>query len=170
MAYLGTIATIASIAGTGLTAYGAYAQGQAQKKASEYNADLAQRQAGRIREDAQTNAARRREDHGRALARLRAQYGAQGLAMDGAPLDMYGHQAGKFELEIADMYAAAERRAAAMESNAALSSWEGQQQAKAGVTSAFSTALSGGAEIAGDMYDKYQKTGSVLGRGEYDKI
>lgn len=140
----GGASTFLTAAGTGLSAYGAYASGKAQQAASEYNADLQKQQAMIAREDAAENIRRREQDQKRALARMRAQYGGQGLAEGGAVNDMLGYTAGKFELELADMFTAAERRATAYENSASLYRYEGRQQGTSGVIGGLS-ALAGGA-------------------------
>lgn len=150
--------TFLQAAGTGLTAYGAYASGRAQQSAAEYNA-AQQRQAAELaRLDVAENARRREDDKRRAIARLKAQYGAQGLdPTSGAPLDMMGETASRFDLEIADMYAAADRRATAYENAASLSAFEGRTSRTAGLISTASALAGGFSDFSDRLIEKQDK-------------
>lgn len=143
-----------SAAGTGLTALGAYSQGQAAKGAAEFNAQQARQQSELAMENAQERSRRKREDHQRSLSRMRAQYSAQGLATTGVVTDMLEDTAGAFELEIADIFTNAQRVAGGLESSARLYDFEGDVAGKSGGIGAFSALTRGGAELGFQLKDK----------------
>lgn len=147
-------ASVLMVASTGLSAYGAYASGKAQQAAAEYNADLNRQQAEVAREDAAENAKRREKDQQRALSRMRAQYGAQGLSEQGVVGDVLGDVAGQFELELADMFTAADRRATAYENSAQLYDYEGGVAATSGLISGLSAIGQGGANLGFKLQDR----------------
>ena len=153
-------ALAAGVVGTGLSAYGSYASGQAQKASAEYNADMARQQAVTAREDAAESAKRRGQDQKRSIARMRAQYGAQGLAETGAPLDMLGYTAGKFELELADIFNQAQRKATAYENSASLYDFEGKAAGTAGGISAFGSLTRGVSDLGFKLADQKDHTNS----------
>ena len=138
-----------AIASAAASGYGTYAAGQAQEAAAEYNADLRRMQAEVARDDAHEAAKRVGKDHSRALGRMRAQYGAQGLQETGVVTDMLGDASGQFSLELADMFTAADRRAAALNNSANLFDFEGDIAGKSGAISGFSS-LAGGLSSAFD--------------------
>ena len=87
MAVLSLIALGTSLVGTGLSAFGQYRAGQAQKSAYDYNARVAESEAGVAKE----GAAREEEIHRLKLKRMlgtqRALYGAAGVDItSGSPL------------------------------------------------------------------------------------
>jgi hypothetical protein len=89
---LGTVATIASIGGTVMSAMGASQQGQANAQAAEYNAAMA-------RNEAQAEEARRRRESQRQMGAIRANIGKSGVTSAGTPLMVLGESAEMAELD-----------------------------------------------------------------------
>lgn len=100
-------ATAIAAIGTGMQAYGSYAQGKAadaesgaQARMAQYNAAVAERDA-RAREDkTKFDQLRQRRQGRRIMGALRAKLGAAGAVMsEGAPLAVLSDQAFELELE-----------------------------------------------------------------------
>ena len=77
-----TIMLIISAIGTALSAVGQYRAGQAQKKATEYNAQVAERQATAATQKAAYEEEMRREKGRKLSASQRAAAGATGITME----------------------------------------------------------------------------------------
>ena len=113
-ATLSTISTIAGIAGTGMQIYGAISQGQQQKQAEDYNAQVARQQAEAYRnklpiieyqKEVVTEKGKLEEYRKRRAARfLRSEqvalYGKAGVQLTGSPLEVIIDSASQAELDI----------------------------------------------------------------------
>lgn len=83
-----TIMAGMSVIGGAMGAIGAQVQGQSQAMAQQFNADVAQRNAGLARQAAQFDAASQERQARMALGSIRAAYGASGVTSSGSPLDV----------------------------------------------------------------------------------
>jgi hypothetical protein len=153
------ITSIAATAiGTGVSVAGGMAQRDAIRKQAAYNAKLQKQQAALTREDSRENRARMREDKRRKLARLQAYYAGMGIeSTSGTPLKLYGETASKLELAVADRATSDERRAQALESGAALTTWSGENRARAAGLSTVGSAISGVGSLASDSFQFYDE-------------
>jgi uncharacterized protein (DUF2147 family) len=64
--------------------WGRYSKGKAAKKAANYNASIAERNAGIARQQAQADAERSSATHGTSMGAMRAAYGASGITAKAA--------------------------------------------------------------------------------------
>lgn len=138
--YLALAATAVS---TGVSIHSSNQRAKAQAAANEFNAETRRKQAKIAQEDAMENASRMRHNQAKELARIRAYYAGSGIEETGTALDMYGEQAGEFELEIADLYTNANRQAAGLENQARLDEFYGKQARTAGKFEMLGAAASG---------------------------
>ena len=122
-----SVDSLASTASFGLKAFGISQQANAEIQAHEYNARLRRQEAELKRKDASEQASRAERNQNRSLARIRAGFASSGLAETGSPLDIYGEQAGEFELQVADIYTGAEREAVQLENQARLDDFSVKQ-------------------------------------------
>ena len=79
------LATVA-IGTAALSATGAIMQGQSQKSAEEYNAQVARQEAQALRVSTDFEIERRREEQKKLVSRQRALYGKAGVRFSGSPL------------------------------------------------------------------------------------
>ena len=127
------MAVATAVAGFAFNAVGTGLNAKAESDAHKHNADLRRKEAELKRQDASENAARTERNHNRELGRLRASFAGSGLQETGSPLDIFGEQAGEFELQIADIYNGAEREAIQLENQARLDDFSASQsKTKAG--------------------------------------
>lgn len=81
---------IIMVIGAAVSAYGAYQQGQAAKKAANFNAKVAEQNAGIARKDAAMQQAQSDRETYLRLGALRANAGAMGGGQQGSALDVLG--------------------------------------------------------------------------------
>ena len=154
---LGYAALAASLAGTGLAAYGQMQQAKTATNTANYNAKLQENQAIQADMEARENARRTREKNLLFAGTQRAAIAASGAAFEGSPLEVLAYSAGKFELEAQDEARAARARYALGFNRAGETRLEGEAQAGAYQTAAAGTILSGASSFAGQYGDlKYQ--------------
>jgi len=143
---------VTAVAGAGVSAYGQYQAGQAQKAMGDYNAKLARNEAIAKEQATAAETQRMRTQKERALASQRAAYAKTGaMTTTGTPLLAMAEQAGLMELDILNMQRTGAMSAGASRSEAAMSKYQGSQAAKAGTIGAGSTLLQG-ASGATSMY------------------
>lgn len=175
MAGATTTMAVLGMAGAGLGAFGQYQSGQDAKNQAEYNAKVAQQEAGLIRtsgnrevdiirQNAILDEYRQRKSLRESTGTQVARYAKSGVAFTGSPLDAIADSISNAELEIsigqwnARNNAATtawntENAARGAESTASMRRWEGGQAARAGTTKALSTLLTSGTE----SYSKIKK-------------
>lgn len=102
----GLMGTVAQIGGPLLGAYGQAQSGKAQQielenqaAIAEYNARLAEMQAGEERRKASVEADKQRKEARMFQAKQRALYGVSGVQMRGTPLTVLAETAGELELD-----------------------------------------------------------------------
>ena len=76
------------VAGAALSAYGAYQQGQAKKAASQYNAELRERDATIAHQQAEADVDIFRRRAAQTHGSIVAGYGASGVTLEGSPIDV----------------------------------------------------------------------------------
>ena len=144
MAVLPLVALGVSLLGTGLSAYGQYRSGQAQKAAYDYNAKVAEGEAV----TASAGAAREEEVHRAKLQRMlgtqRALYGAAGVDItSGSPLLTMMSTAEEGEREAEFIKYGGEVSATEKLNEARLNKFYGKQAYKSGLWGAGSTFFTG---------------------------
>jgi len=144
MAVLPLIALGVSLVGTGMSAFGQYRAGQAQKGAYDYSARVAESEAGVAR----AGAAREEEVHRAKLQRLmgtqRALYGAAGVDIaSGSPLLTLMSTAEEGEREAEFIKYGGEVSATRSLNEARMNRFYGKQASRAGAWGAGSTFLTG---------------------------
>ncbi len=151
--------------GTGLSAYGSYQSGQAQKGMANYNAKLAENEAIAKEQQSHFESLQMAKERDRALASQRAALGSSGaMVSEGTPLLLMAEQAGNFELDSLMQQRNRALEASALRSQATLDRFAGKQAAYAGTMGAFTTVLSGVGSI-GMNAAMYSKAGGGKGGG-----
>lgn len=135
-------------AGTGLTAYSQYKQGQTQQKISEYNAAVKKNEALRLEMESQEATRRQRQQNKKLLAQQRARIGKAGVVEAGSPLELMAEDAGLLELQALDARRSAFVKQQQLQQSAKLDVWSGKQAALAGKISAGASLLEGAGNIA----------------------
>ena len=160
------IAAIAALAGTGMSAYGLYQQGQNAQDMAEYNAKVSQ-----IKAEEAINVGAVEEERHRAKVRQMigtqaAQMGASGTAVgEGSSGDILEQTSKYGELDAQTIRANAMKRAWGLETQAAADQFEGANAAAMGKTKALGTLLSSSGDIykagkAADWWGKPVATGA----------
>lgn len=146
------LAIAAMVAGTVLSAGGAYAQGVQADKAAKYEANQMAVNAGQERAMAQRRSIESRRQARLAESRLQAVAGASGAgAVDPTTVRLAQDIGAEGEYNaLSDLYTG-EEQARQLEGAAGLRRYEGKMARKAGTLKAISTVLSS----AGSMYGKY---------------
>ena len=144
MSGLETLGLIAGLVGSGVSAVGAIAQGNAADEAARATAAAQERRAGEERAAATKEAARKSQQTALLLSRQQALAASSGGgATDSTVLDLMGGVAkeGQYQQDIS-LYQG-ESKAVNLEDEAALARWKGQQARTAGYIGAGSSILSG---------------------------
>lgn len=144
MSGLETIGLIAGLVGSGVSAVGAIAQGNAAEEAGRATAAAEERRAGEERAAATREAARRSQQSALLLSRQQAVAASSGGgATDSTVLNLMGDAAreGQYQQDTANY--TGESKATNLEDDAALARWKGQQARTAGYISAGSSVLNG---------------------------
>lgn len=131
----------------------AQAEGRAAKQAADYNAAIAQRNAGIARRQAQLDVDAQQRDKDRHLGAMVAAYGASGVTMEGSPLDVLEASAVEAEREKQNIVYRGELRALGYYDSAALDAMAGENAMRRADASATNILLSGGAKVAGAGYN-----------------
>ena len=156
----------AALVGGAVSAYGQYQQGQDAKKAANYNANIAQQEAGFIRANAAQEASLIRENavlnEYRSRKQLKmnmgsqvASYAARGVTFTGSPLDIIADSIANQELEIQinkwnskseeiGVMNRGAQQSSLRESQAKMMRMQGQSAANAGMWNAAGTLLQTG--------------------------
>lgn len=100
---LGTLLTIGSLAFSGLEAVGAIVKGNAQARAAETNASIAEAQARQIQLTAAEDERRQRTDTQRRIGAAEASRGASGVALEGSPMEVFDDATAEGELAALDI-------------------------------------------------------------------
>lgn len=160
----GAIAAIIAAITAAITAYTSIQSGKAQKRISDYNAALAERQAEDERLAAADKAERQREQNEALLSRQRLLYNVSGVGMAGTPSDVLMDTASKLELDAQAIKYGGESRGFALETQANIQRMQGAVAKKTGWWNAGTTLLSAASSISGSYAknDNYSKSVSAL--------
>lgn len=127
----------------GVSVYSAVDQAQTAKETAKYNAQALTAEAANKNALAAEAIRRGRQQNRRRMADLRNNLAQNGtLSTEGTPLAIIGESSANLELGIQDAARAASEQSRSMDAQAAMSLWEGDQQARAGYLKAGATALS----------------------------
>ncbi|MDP3939805.1 MAG: hypothetical protein Q8R92_16935 [Deltaproteobacteria bacterium] len=151
------------LAGTALTVISAISQASSARKASEYNAGIAERDAGIAREQAARDADAQKRGTLRAIGAARAAYGASGITVEGSPLDVLESSAAAAELDRQNILYKGELRAMGYQETAALDRARGKAATRQGYMQAGSAILMGAGKYYGSQPAKTAQTGYQLG-------
>lgn len=133
-------------AGVGLSAFGMYANAQAQKAQMEFNARQRMVDAEIALRTADENARLLRK-HGRALTgKQRTQYAISGVRMEGTPLEVMASTIENIEIDAINQRAAGRFGASQTELQAGFEKSMGSSAGMAGTIGAAGSLLSGGAQ------------------------
>lgn len=142
-------AIAASLVGAGVSAYGQYQAGKAQKKMGEYNAKVAENAAKSEAQASAENAKRKREQNQRVLSGMRARMAAGGANIGaGSSLDVLGDSASELELQALDMFRNSDAQIRQYGSQAGMSRYEGNQASAASKYAAMGNLISGAGSAA----------------------
>lgn len=146
MAALPFIAVAMMAVGTVMSAANQAQQANDAKKAADFNALIAERNAGIARQQAAQDAMLQQQDAARHIGAARAAYGASGVAVEGSPLDVLEASAASAELDRQTILYKGELRAMGYTDDATISRTQGAAAYRSGMMGAASTLLVGGAK------------------------
>lgn len=153
MPYLAVASLVVTAIGAGVSAYGAYQQGQTAKSTAEYNAKLQEQQAQNAELENRQNMQRMQLQNERTLASQRVNYAAAGLEIgNGTPLQVQADTAKQLTLNMLDQNRAANSQEQSLYAQAGATQWAGQQYATAGMLSAGGSLLQGAGSFASQAY------------------
>lgn len=149
-----TAALYLGAAGTAVAAYGAYQQGQQQKKIADYNAKVGEVNAAEAIQRGALAADQQRAKVRQILSTQRAVMGASGAEVGSGTLGKVLEQTSTLgELDARQIEVDAQREAWGLRTQGALGRFEGEVVAQAGSLNAFGSLLTGGAQAYG-IYSK----------------
>jgi hypothetical protein len=137
----------AMAAGTAVTAYGQYQQGQAQERALNYQAAVQERNAQIAKQNADYDAQRQSARLRRAIGSQRAAVLASGIQMEGTALELQQDTVQQAEMDRLAILYGGEINYQNARSEAELSRMQGKAAGQAGTTAAFGTLLGGAANV-----------------------
>lgn len=143
----------------GMSVLGAMSSANAAKKqaanesaAAEYNAGIADRNAGIARDQAAQDAEAQRRTNTQKLGSIRAGYGASGVTMEGSPLDVLQMSAYNAELDVQNIKYKGELRALGYEDTAGLDRMRASAAIEEGDDKAQGILIGGLAKAGGQAY------------------
>ncbi len=150
------LAALALIGG-GISAYGQFQEGKEAKSAADYNAAIAEQEAGLIRQGAALNLYRQRKRLATVTGRQIAGYAKAGVTIStGTPLDVVADSISNAELEIEISQFNLEQEALLRESEARELKRRGKQAERFGVTKGvgtlLTTAVGGGYRLSKEKF------------------
>lgn len=137
-----------SVAGTGVSVYGQRQAASAAEATAKYNSQIQRNQSKQEMQVGAENARRKTRENARILGLQRAAVAQSGLAMEGTPLAILGESAMTLQRDILDIGFDAGNKARTLNAAAAMSIYNGKQQASALRTESIATGLSGVASAA----------------------
>lgn len=142
------IVPVLLVVGAAVSAYGAIQQGQATKKAAQFNATVANQNAEAARAQARAQQAQEQRTTFLRLGAIRAQAGASG-GTEGSALDVLGDVAAQGEIQRQQIGFRGELEARGFKNTAALDLFQGKNAAKVANISAAGTVISAADGLAG---------------------
>ena len=156
-----SILAATALVGGGITAFGQFKEGQEAKEAADFNAQIAEQEAGLVRQGAALNLYRQRKQLDIVTGRQVAGFARAGVSVaTGTPLDVVADSISNAELEIDIGQFNAEQEARLRESRAKELRRTGRQAARIGTTQAVGTLLTTAVQ-AGSRISK-EKPGKKL--------
>ena len=149
-----TALLILAAVGTGVSAYSSYAQGQAQEKAADENAQIALANAQAAEDKAKYDEEMHREKVKKLLSAQRALYGASGVDMAGSPLMVQEDTLSQGEMDALAIRKGGSVAAAEQRSMANLYRMQGKAAKTGSYYQAGSTLLSGAGSAIKSYYGK----------------
>lgn len=143
MLYVGITTTVVSLIGAGVSYYGQQQAADAAEDAAAFNATQQRLEARQRQEEAAENARRKQAEASRYQAAFRASLAANGLAMEGTPLEVLGEDSNLLARDILDIGYQASSEARRLKAGAGLSIMEGGNTASALRIQSYGTALQG---------------------------
>lgn len=131
------------IASTAMSVIGSIQQGQAAKKAANYNASVATRNADIARQQAQADASAQDRDARMRMGAIKSSYGASGITNEGSPLDVLEASATAAELDKQNIMYKGELRAMGYTDEANLENTRGKNAMSEAYGRAGSSILTG---------------------------
>ena len=136
--------TVLGVVGTLVSAKGQHAQGQAEKVAYDYNADVMDQEAEAEEVSARQEAELKREEIQTLISNQRVAYGVAGVVLsEGSPLVVLAETAGEGEKEALTIRYGGNVKATSLRNRANLQRYYGGVSEKAGKIKATGTLLSG---------------------------
>lgn len=136
------MAAAASLAGTGLQATGSIEQGNENASVANYNATIAQQNAGTVTAQGAEEARRSLINSNKVTGAAQANFGASGVAAGGSASDVLRSSAAQGELNALTIKNSAGIKATAYNNEAALDQYRAQNMAQAGQMKGASSILS----------------------------
>lgn len=146
---LAAIAAVVAVVGAGISAYGMYQQGQSQKKVAAYNAQLQQNSAIAARQESEAEAARLRDRANRIRGSQITAASKSGLMLSGSVNDVMYDSSINSELDALTAIYKGQRSANTLNSQAAITRFEGESAAETAMWGAGGTILTGTTQALG---------------------
>lgn len=156
-----TVMQAAMAAAAVVGAVGAVQSGQAQAKAAEYNAQVAENNAQAQQQAAAYEESRLRERQRRELGYARAAAGGTGVSMEGSPLDLMAQNAQNAEMDALAVRYQGLLGANASRSQAAGDRLQGEIAQQSGYMKAGTSLLTAATSIGGSMFPAKTPTPSA---------
>jgi len=164
MSGLETLAAIASIGGTAISAIGQIQAGVNAQKAANYNATVLENQAKQTVLNSNTEATLRKRQLMKERSSAIAAYGASGVQINsGSPMAVLSDLASEAELDAALTRYQGEQEAKGLNSQAFMERQQGKIAKRNAITGAFGTLLSGASSFAGKFGGSGGQAASGLG-------
>ena len=142
MPALTSVLAVASLAGGVMSAFGEAKQGKEIQQAQNFNAQIAEQEAGVVRQNAVLNEYRQRKSLTQNVGAMTAAYAKSGVSVStGSPLDVIADSISNAELDISISKYNSEAEARNKESQAKMMRWQGLQAQNLGYAKAGSTLL-----------------------------
>jgi hypothetical protein len=152
----------ASLAGTAFSAMGQIQAGNQANQAAKYNAQVLENQARQTVLNANTDASLRKRQLMKERGSAVAAYGASGVQIDsGTPFAVLSDLATEAELDAALTRFQGTQEAKGLNSQAAMSRYEGKVAKRNGMTGAMGTLLGGASSLAGGGFGGGSKTSNI---------
>jgi len=143
---------ILGLAGGGMSAFGSYAGGMAQRKTAEYNARVMRQRAQMVEQASRSETTRAHKEARKLKATQQAGFAKSGAMLtSGTPLMVLAEQAGEMERDILEQRRNRMIEAQGLRSQAEMLKIQGKQASTAGKLGAVTALLGAGAGAAGSF-------------------
>lgn len=142
------MAAAVAFAGKGLAALGDLRQGNANANISEYNAQVANQNAGIVQAQGAEQERRARVQASKVMGGMSAAYGASGVGPTGSAMDVMRNSAANAELNALTIRNASDIKATALRNEAALDYYRAGNDRVAGYMNAASDLIAGGSKMS----------------------